>query len=422
MSLHQAKTAICLSGLVVVALACSPGAAEPEPVDPTATPVQGSAAEASPTPASPPVDPTPDDRRDLLYTPVDAPPMVVTSTASVSLDQVVFDTFRGGFIPLSFATHEFIEILRDVIKPIYVPEYGPVQSGDWLLDDDLVIGYVAGDEVYAYPVKIMNLHEIVNDYIDDVPVAVTYCPLCASGVVFRRDLDGQDLVFGNTSALYESDMVMYDHQTGSYWFQMMGEAIVGPLTGKRLTLLPSVTTSWKEWKRQHPDTLVLSKDLGLVGGGFGNPYERDSFEDIRGYVNRGQFVFPVSMDKLDGRLRLGDLAMAVQIGEAHKAYSLMGTADWLLNDQVSGESIVVIFRANGPFGQAFYRTVDGHELSFGLMDGAVQDSETASTWSDIGRAVSGPMEGTQLEAVPSRTGFWFSLSGAVPDIELYRPE
>ena len=348
--------------------------------------------------------------------------MVVTSTASVSLDQVVFDTFRGGYIPLSFATHEFIEILRDTIKPIYVPVYDPVQSGDWLLDDDLVIGYVAGDEVYAYPVKIMNLHEIVNDYIDDVPVAVTYCPLCASGVVFRRDLDGQDLVFGNTSALYESDMVMYDHQTGSYWFQVMGEAIVGPLTGKRLTLLPSVTTSWREWTREYPQTRVLSKNLGLLGGGFGNPYERDSLDDVRGYVNRGQFVFPVSMDKLDGRLRFGDLAMAVQLGDAHKAYSLMGSSDWLLNDRVGGEGIVVLFGADGAFGQAFYRTVDAEKLSFDLVDGAVRDSQTGSTWSMTGRAVSGPMEGTQLEAVPSRTGFWFSLSGAVPDIELYKPE
>ena len=91
-----------------------------------------------------------------------------------------------------------------------------------------MIGFVSKTETFAYPVKILNLHEIVNDAIDGAPVLVSYCPLCASGVVYSRKLDGQVLIFGNTSALFEPDLVMYDHQTGSYWFQVIGEAIVGP--------------------------------------------------------------------------------------------------------------------------------------------------------------------------------------------------
>ncbi len=125
-------------------------------------------------------------------------------------------------------------------------------------DDNLVIGYVAGDRAYAYPINIVNMHELVNDELAGVPVLISYCPLCASGVVYRRKLDEQTLLFGNTSALYQSDLVMFDHQTGSYWFQTGGEAVVGSLTGKRLGLLPSMTMAWGEWKRLYPDTRLLA--------------------------------------------------------------------------------------------------------------------------------------------------------------------
>ena len=128
----------------------------------------------------------------------------------------------------------------------------PPFTGRWLADDDLVLGYVSESDAFAYPIKMLDLHEIVHDVIDGVPVLVTYCPLCGSGVVYNRELDGDTLIFGNTSALYESDMVMYDHETGSYWFQVMGEAIVGPLTGRRLKPLASRTTTWEEWKEAPP--------------------------------------------------------------------------------------------------------------------------------------------------------------------------
>ena len=131
------------------------------------------------------------------------------------------------------------------------------------LDDDLVLGYEAGDEAFAYPVNILNFHEMVNDVIGGDPVLITYCPLCVSGVVFSREVDGQTLTFGNTSALYQSDLVMYDHQTGTYWFQVAGEAVVGTMTGSHLDSLPSATMPWGRWKSLHPDTLLLT---GVEGG------------------------------------------------------------------------------------------------------------------------------------------------------------
>ena len=338
------------------------------------------------------------------------------------LEDIVFDTFSGGFVRLSEAGDSDIERLRDAIMPIYEPNYEPVAGGRWLADADLVIGYVSESRAFAYPLKILNFHEIVNDVIDGVSVLVSYCPLCASGVVYDRVLDGRVLVFGNTSALYESDLVMYDHQTGSYWFQVLGEAIVGPLTGRRLEMLPSVTTTWAQWTELHPDTRVLSRDLGPLSGSLlGSQYDRDPFLGYSERVNRGGFAFPVSEEKLDDRLRPGDMVFAVQVGHSHKAYTLTGQPDAVINDEVGGERVVVIARSRGPTASAFFSFVDGRTLAFDLVQGEMVDTETGSQWDDGGRAVSGPLAGARLTQLPSRTSFWFSLVGSLPGIELYAP-
>jgi hypothetical protein len=245
----------------------------------------------------------------VLTTPKGPPSKVDASIAGVPIEDVVFDTFRGGLIKLSKADDETIELLRDRIKPIYGPRYDSVEGGDWLDEDDLVLGYVSQRGVaFAFPHKILNLHEIVNDVIDGVPVLASYCPLCASGVVYSRELEGGVLLFGNTSALYESDLVMYDHQTGSYWFQVIGEAIVGPLTGRRLKPVPSVTTTWARWKGLYLDTNILSQNLGLTDPLF---YHRDRFKGYDKEVNRERFAFSVFEDKLDNRLRPGGRVFAI---------------------------------------------------------------------------------------------------------------
>jgi hypothetical protein len=356
-------------------------------------------------------------------TPSGPPPKLDTSIASVPLDEVLFDTFDGGSIQLSKASDRDIAGLRDRIRPIYEPTYDDVSGGDWLDDDDRVIGYVSGSgTAFAYPLKILNSHEIVNDVIDGVYVLVTYCPLCGSGLVNDRMLDGQLLVFGNTSALYQSDMVMFDHQTGSYWFQVASEAVVGPLTGKRMKLLPSMTTTWAQWKELYPETRVLSIDLGFYPISLiGNPYARDPFAGYGQSLNRGRFAFPVSEERLDPRLRSGDIVLAVEIRDSHKAYPLTDGPDEVIGDEVAGEKIVVVVRSEGPSGMAFFSEVDGRPLTFSLTGGLLKDAETGTTWDDGGRATSGPMAGAQLAPVPSRTAFWFALTLSIPDLELYVP-
>jgi hypothetical protein len=229
------------------------------------------------------------------------------------------------------------------------------------------------------------------------------------------------LLFGNTSALYESDLVMYDHQTGSYWFQVLGEAIVGGLTGERLTMLPSMTLTWGEWKRHYPDTLVLSASIGLLRSQ-GNPYQRDPFVNYASRVNVSGPAFPTS-PITDARLRPGDMAFAIEVGDSHRAYALVAGEAWVVNDHVGGREVLVLGRdtAGKPSASAYYRALDGRPLSFRLNGDRIEDEETRSVWDASGLAVSGPLAGRQLDQVPSRTSLWFSLAGALPGIEPHQP-
>lgn len=432
------------SALLLAALACSqaaPALSEPTLIVPTEAtapvPVIQSTSEPTATespfekevPTSQPIANQSDSQNATskpsleLRTPTEPPPKLDTSIASVSLDDVLFDTFDGGSVQLSQADDQLIDRLRGRIKPIYEPIYDSVDGGDWLKDDDLILGYVSeSGSAFAYPVRMLNLHEIVNDVIDGVPVLISYCPLCASGVVYSRELDGDVLLFGNTSALYESDLVMFDHNTGSYWFQVLGEAIVGPLSEKRLTMLPSSTITWGDWRELHPQTSVLSRNLGLLRSGpFGDPYGRDPFTGYDKRVDDEKFAFPVHKGKLDNRLSAGTRVIAIQVNEAHKAYPLTDRSNESIDDELSGAPVLILVNENGPSGAAYFRTVDGQTLTFTLDDDVLIDNETASQWDASGKAISGQFAGAQLTSVPSRTSFWFSLVGSLPDVQLYVP-
>ncbi len=339
-----------------------------------------------------------------------------TDVRSVSLDDVHVDTFIAGSVPLSVIEEERLLTLRDAIPPLDNPRYDDAAGGEWLQPNDLVLGYVAADgTAYAYPVKILNLHEIVNDTLTGRDVLVTYCPLCRSGIVYDRNLGEQLLSFGNTSALYEADLVMYDRQTLSYWFQVAGEAIIGEKTGARLEPLPSVTTTWSEWRLLHPQTLVLSRDTG-----FGRDYDREIAADIQDFVNDGVFPFPVTDAAKDGRLPAGELVLGVEAGGERRAYPIASLGDAALNDELGSTAIAILARDGGT-AAAYAATVAGRTLTFERRDGAFFDAETGSEWLLTGEAVAGELAGERLPALPVRTTLWFAYAAAFPAVEVYEP-
>jgi len=349
---------------------------------------------------------------------------------SVPLEDIIFDDFDipSRFRPLTEATEADIERLRDRIRPLchgeidacLDVEYESVDAADaWLSDDDMVMGYVDADgQAYAYPFKILNFHEIVNDTLAGQPVLISYCPLCNSAVVYLRVLDGETLVFGNTSALYNSDLVKYDQQTDSFWFQVEGRAIVGERTGQQLEALPSAVVPWSFWKETNPDTLVLARPNTGIN------YSRDVFAGYGARVNDGQFFFPVDEEATaDTRLLPAENVLVVESGDEARAYPLESLGNAATTDTIGGQDVVVLSLSDGPTGAAFDPNLDDEttvELEYN-GDGLWHDAATGSDFDLNGRAVAGPLDGEQLRPLPVRYTFWFAAVASIPEIEVYTP-
>ena len=175
---------------------------------------------------------------------------------------------------------------RDGIPALTDPNREAVGEADrWLEGDDRVIGLVVGGEAVAYPIRILNWHEVVNDVVGGRPLVVTYCTLCGTGVVFDATLGEGRMLFGVSGLLYKSDMLFFDRRTESLFSQLMLKAISGPLRGTELNAVPSLTTTWDAWKARHADTSVVS----LVTGHF-RDYGTDPY---RWYRKSSQTMFPV---------------------------------------------------------------------------------------------------------------------------------
>ncbi|MBW3606243.1 MAG: DUF3179 domain-containing protein [Actinobacteria bacterium] len=318
----------------------------------------------------------------------------------------------------------------DGIPSIDDPVFEPVDEVDWLADEEPVLALRVGDEVRAYPVQVMMWHEIVNDTVDDtvdgVPVAVTYCPLCNSAVAFDRRVDGRLLEFGTSGALYQSAMVMYDRQTESLWTHFDGRAVVGDLVGAQLELLPVSTVSWSDFRTAHPDAQVLSRDTGVDRPYGTNPYgaydQRD--EPLIGFFIGDPDTRTAAMRRIVG-VNAGDTSLAI----ATDALAEQGVIETELDDQpvtvwhVPGTASALNDRqvAEGDDVGAtgvFVAEHDSRELSFTRRGERFVDEQTGSAWNILGEAVDGPLEGARLDALPHVDTFWFAWATYRPDTTL----
>ena len=175
---------------------------------------------------------------------------------------------------------------KNGIPALIDPQFVDADDASFLKDKDRVLGISRNGVVRAYPIRILNYHEIVNDMLGDEPVVITYCPLCGSGMAFASMFWERRFVFGVSGLLYNSDVLLYDQQTESLWSQLMSQAISGQMKGNRLESLPLSHTTWRDWKARHPDTRVLSTDTGFRRNYRVNPYPN--------YSSSGQIYFPVN--------------------------------------------------------------------------------------------------------------------------------
>src|SRR5215813_10129652 len=174
---------------------------------------------------------------------------------------------------------------RDGIPAIDAPKFIPANAAK-LAPDDRVLGLARNGVVKAYPVRVLNWHEIVNDRFGDEPIAVTYCPLCGTGIAYLARAGRRVTTFGVSGLLYNNDLLLYDRATQSLWSQIGAQAITGPLKGEKLTPVALIHTMWSDWKKRYPDMLVLSEDTG-----FHRDYSRDPYA---GYGTSPRIMFPIA--------------------------------------------------------------------------------------------------------------------------------
>jgi hypothetical protein len=324
---------------------------------------------------------------------------------------------------------------KDGIPSIDAPSFQSVEAGrTWIEPQEPVIALTHGGEAKAYPLKILTHHEIVNDRIGGTPVAVTFCPLCYSALVFDRTLDGRPVEFGVSGLLRKSDMVMYDRQTETLWQQFTGRAIVGDLTGQTLTQIPAQIIAFRQFAEAFPDGTVLSKDTGHRRNYDRNPYTGYDDIDDRPFAFTGE---------IDDRLPPKEKVVTVSLDSTHVAYPHSITrGNQVVNDAIGGTPVAVVHlpgavsaldarrvaasREVGSTG-VFDRRVDGRTLTFrpkpaptGEEAEQFVDEETGSTWTLTGRAVAGPLAGGQLERIGHTDSFAFAWFAFRPETRVYR--
>ena len=277
---------------------------------------------------------------------------------------------------------------RDGIPPIDNPKFTTFEDADtWLGGQEPVIALELNGDARACPLQILTWHEIVNDVVGGVPVAVTFCPLCNSAIVFDRRLDGVIYDFGTSGKLRNSDLIMWDRQTESWWQQFIGEAIVGEFTGKQLTFIPASIISWEDFKAANPEGTVLSRNTVFSRDYGRNPYS--------GYDRADNPPFLFAGD-LDGRLLSNERVVAVTIGDEDAAFPF----SILENEQVvrytvNGQELVVFFKPGtssalnrssiedsrdvGATG-VFDAHLDGRKFTFRADGDIIVDNETGSVW------------------------------------------
>ncbi len=312
---------------------------------------------------------------------------------------------------------------RDGIPPIDRPKFvDQDEATAWLAGREPVLAVEAADSARAYPMQILVWHEIVNDELGGRPLAVTFCPLCNSSVVFDRRVDGRELTFGTTGNLRNSDLVMWDRQTESWWQQFSGRALVGELTGKRLTTVDAQTLSFADFRKRYPDGDVLSRDTGVRRAYGRTPYEGYDKPDEQPFLLDGKaddrlpakervaavFVSGETVVVPFSRLRKKKLAQFTLGGTPAAVFFKAGVASVLDQARISQS-------ADTGTSAAFDRRVGGRTLDFEPRGGRIADRQTGTIWDITGRASKGPLAGRRLKALRHDQQFWFALAAFLPD-------
>ena len=305
---------------------------------------------------------------------------------------------------------------KDGIPALTEPVFISARSADYLDEDDLVMGFVHGDDARAYPHSILDWHEIINDRIGEADIAVTYCPLTGTGIGWNREIGGQVTTFGVSGLLFNSNLIPYDRETDSNWSQIRLDCVQGKLKGRQVETIPMLETTWRTWKQMYPETKVISEHTG-----YNRNYGQYPYGNYRS--DHDMMLFPVANrdDRIPGKERV----LGIIGPEDVRVYRFEAFGDKVavLHDTLGGKHVVITGNQKDHFMLAFINDPgDGTRLSFS----AVQDSypvvisdEEGNMWDVHGRAVAGPRKNERLEILPSFMGYWFSFAAFYPELSIY---
>ncbi len=293
-------------------------------------------------------------------------------------------------------------VVKDGIPALTNPKLLSVEQAKYITNDELVFGVSINGDVRAYPLRMLDWHEMFNDVIGGVPVSLAYCTLCGSGILFETTVEGRDMpfIFGSSGFLYRSNKLMYDAQTHSLWNQFTGRPVVGKLTGSGIELKtrPVTITRWADWLRANPGTKVLSLDTGYDRNYTpGKPYST--------YFNSPDLMFPVNVD--ESRLKAKDYVFALRGTGKEKAWPLaLFEKTRVINDTAGVISLTLI-------GNAKTRTVRAYRTqgqAFEMSDKQDELKLDGKSWMVTEDALVGP-GGKRHHRLPGHIAYWFAWNG-----------
>ena len=337
-----------------------------------------------------------------------------------------FEQFLQGYEDTSRIEPFEIEwggVAPDGIPPLEFPPNIPADEAEYLESHERVFGVSINGEHRAYPLRIMNPHEMANDVLGGEPISLAYCTLCGAGIAYHGKFDGMETTFGTSGFLYRSNKIMYDRETFSLWNQETGQPVIGELadSGIQLNFFPTLLTTWGEWTDEHPDTTVLALDTGVSQPGRYFPEDNPNATYYE-YFNTPGTMFPVWIR--DDSLEAKDVVLGVNIGEAQKAYPVsVLQVERVVNDTLGETNVVVLGSEISQAAKAYERgdqefsRVEG-DASTGVPMKLVD--QNGHVWDVTEEALVNASDSSQtLPRIPTHSSFWFGWYAFYPDTELY---
>ena len=302
---------------------------------------------------------------------------------------------------------------KDGIPALENPISTGINEIDYLADNDLVIGFQFEGQVRAYPHKILDWHEIINDDLNGGKVAITYCPLTGTGIAWDRLIRGETTTFGVSGLLYNTNLIPYDRLTDSNWSQIRLDCVNGTLSGKEIKTFHLVETTWKTWKEMFPNSSVVTSNTG-----YSRNYSQYPYGDYKS--NNFKLLFPVT--PTDERLPKKERVLGLVQNKKAKVYrfSQFKNGTKVIVDQFEDVDVIIVGNKAENFIVAFENEINGEIRPFTAIDeghNVMQDNK-GNKYNLFGLVTEGVDEGNQLKSTTSFMGYWFSFAAFYPDSEI----